>query len=1464
MNRKELLTELNKLGIKLWVENDKLNIEAPKGALTPELRNSLAEHKPEIIRLLLLWDTNTTSLPVIEPDPSRRYQPFPLTDIQQAYWVGRSGIFELGNVAINGYIEFEVSNLDLSQLSAAWQKLIERHDMLRAVVLPTGEQQVLEKVPAYEISILDLRGLESKELDTQLEAIRQKLSHQVLPSDQWPLFDIRATYLDKQRFRLHINIDLLMMDAASIRILFQEWNKLYQNPELLLPPLELSFRDYVINKQALPDPELVKRSQDYWFSRLDTLPPAPELPLAYFPNKLKEYRFKRLRAQLEPNTWQQLKQRSKNAGLTPSVILLAAFAEVLTVWSLNPQFTINLTVFERLPLHPQVNQIIGDFTNTNLLAVDNSTQNTFTVRALQLQQQLLQDLDHLHISGVQVLRELARRRKTGLTAVMPIVFTSILGLNSPTKGDLEFNFLGEEVYSISQTPQVLLDHQLTEQNGALIFSWDVVEELFPQGLIDDMFGAYCDLLQRLATSESAWVEAQLELLPPTQRSQRHEVNNTSAPVCQQTLHGLFTLQVKAQPQSLAVITKSGNLTYEELYQKALLLAVRLQQLGATPNTLVAVVMEKGWEQVVAGLGILMSGAAYLPIDPSLPQQRQWYLLAQGQVKLVVTQPDLENDLSLPSGVQRVDVRDIPQYGSDQIIYLPTNSVETRNFASLQVCYLPQKPDTEPYWDISNRETLERTSLDDQNNSHLAYVIYTSGSTGLPKGVAIDHRGAVNTIVDINQRFGVGNSDRVLAVSGLNFDLSVYDIFGILAVGGSIVIPPPQAVKDPACWYELIVKHGVTIWNSVPALMQMLTEYLSIQPNPTPLPLRLALLSGDWLPLSLPAQIQAKCEDIQIVSLGGATEASIWSICYAIATVNPDCSSIPYGKPLTNQHFYVFNELMAPTPVWVVGQLYIGGIGLANGYWRDDLKTKSCFITHPVTGERLYKTGDLGRYLPDGDIEFLGRSDFQVKINGYRIELGEIEATLKQHPAIKQAVVTAVGEEREKKSLIAYVVPEAEITEISHLTSSEMRRFVQAQLPEYMIPSIFMVLDSLPLTNNGKIDRRSLPLPDQTKPELEKTFVAPRNSIEQLLIETWTEVFKFEQIGIHDNFFELGGHSFLALQLISKINQKLDTNISLGLLFQYPTVADLAVRVAKNSDNSVSKYLVPIQVEGTQPPLFCIHPAGGQVMVYQHLAACLGTERPVFGIQSRALNHPEQEHKSIDDMAAEYAQAIYQYQPHSPYYLMGWSMGGVIAVSVAKELEKQGHKVAFVGLVDSFLMSDLIMALSHVGRALAQAQALSDNAANFKRDPFMELALVFGGTFFDAFMALDAVEQQELQEELINLSSHQRLQQIMVWGQKRNLLPTDISIDILEKQLTITEIHDRLLKVHRSPQIEAPLHVWWALDQQDERLSYTEWSKYTTSASFTKTLDGNHFSIIRPPHIKTLAQEFQKSLSEINF
>ncbi|MCP4996507.1 MAG: amino acid adenylation domain-containing protein, partial [Gammaproteobacteria bacterium] len=920
------------------------------------------------------------ALPGVVPAPADRYEPFPLTDVQQAYWLGRSQTFVLGQVATHGYLEIEISNLDLARLEWAWQQLIERHDMLRMIIRADGQQQILETVPVYEVEITDLRGQSDRIIEARLETIRKELSHQMLATDQWPLFEIRATRLTDSHTRLHLSFDALLADGWGFQILVREWYQLYHNPEAALPVLELSFRDYVLTEQRLLESTLYQQAQAYWFGRLDDFAPAPALPLAQDPETISRPEFRRRQGQLGPEQWQALKQRAGQAGLTPSALLLAAFAEVLTYWSKNPRFTVNLTLFNRLPLHPQVNDIVGDFTSLTLLEVDNGGGQSFKERSQRLQHQLWQDLDHRYVSGVRVLRELSRRQ--GQQVLMPVVFTSTLGLETNEADDVDQNEWGEVIYGISQTPQVWLDHQVMEQQGMLIFNWDAVEALFPAGLLDDMFNAYCTLLDRLATSDDLWQQAGSQLLPAAQLVQRATVNDTAAPISEEMLHTLFCAQVEARTDDLAVISPARTLTYQELYEQATQVGHWLRAHQAQPNTLVAVVMEKGWEQVVAVLGSLMSGAAYLPVDPDLPAERRNYLLEQGEVELVLTQSRFNQTFDWPERIP----------ASNRL------SVDTpAELAGVS---------TDPLEPV-------------QNPTDLAYVIYTSGSTGQPKGVMIDHRGAVNTIVDLNDRFQIGPDDRVLALSALNFDLSVYDIFGTLAAGGTIIMPTPDGRRDPAHWVELMTAHRVTLWNSVPALMQMLVEYLAGSPSSTSL--RLVWLSGDWIPITLPDQIWTLFPEAQLISMGGATEASIWSILYPIEAVDPTWSSIPYGKPMLNQHFQVLNELMGPCPVWVPGEIYIGGIGLAQGYWRDEEKTQAHFISHPETGERLYKTGDLGRYLPDGNIEFLGREDFQVKIRGHRIELGEIEAALVRHPDVQEAVASVVGEPRGDRHLAAYLV-----------------------------------------------------------------------------------------------------------------------------------------------------------------------------------------------------------------------------------------------------------------------------------------------------------------------------------------------------------------------------------------------------------------------------------------------------------
>ena len=1063
------------------------------------------------------------ALPEIIPDPENRYLPFPLTDVQQAYWIGRQGSFALGDVACHIYLELESTDLNLERFELAWQQLIERHEMLRAIVLPGGQQQILEHVPPYRIEHLDLREHQPEDRASQLEAVRARMSHQVLPPERWPLFEIRASLLDDKRTRLHISFDLLIGDAWSFQILFREFSQTYGEAGTLPPAPELSFRDYVLAEIALQNTALYRRSLDYWQQRVPILPPAPELPLATNPSSLGSSRFTRRSARLEPPMWQELKRRATQAGLTPSVALLAAFAEVLTCWSKSPRFTINLTLFNRLPLHPEVNDIVGDFTTLTMLVVDNSSAGTFEDRARHLQQQLWDDLDHSYVSGVRVLRELMRTRGEAPQAVMPVVFTSALNQAQKTQNASTFGGLGEVVYGISQTPQVWLDQQVYEEGDALAFVWDAVEELFPQGLLDDMFGAYCDLLQRLV-DEKAWQESSFQLVPAEQLAQRGAVNATETPLpAEELLHMLVAKQVTERPSQVAIVAPDRTLNYEELFRLSNQVGHRLRRLGARPNRLVAVVMEKGWEQVVAVLGVLQSGAAYLPIDANLPRERLWYLLEHGEVELVLTQSWLDENLEWPDCVQRLCVSDLALEGVDD------------------------KP-LEPV----------------QTSGDLAYVIYTSGSTGLPKGVMIDHRGAVNTILDINRRFGVDADDKVLALSSLSFDLSVYDIFGTLAAGGTVVLPEAWATRDPSRWAELMVREKITIWNSVPALIEILIEYLVGSSETLSDHLRLVLLSGDWIPVTLPGQIKSSVKDVRVIGLGGATEASIWSILYPIEDVDSKWKSIPYGFPMANQRFHVLNEALEPCPVWVTGQLYIGGVGLAQGYWREEEKTSSSFFAHPRTGERLYRTGDMGRYLPDGNIEFLGREDLQVKVQGHRIELGEIEAALAQHPGVRLGAVTALGPPRGNKRLVAHVVPR----DTQPPGIDELREFLQTKLPEYMVPSTFALLDALPLSSNGKVDRQALASLDLAPPDLGEGFEPPRTPLEKTLAEIWGQVLGVERVGIHDNFFDLGGDSLRAIQVMMRLQQAgVEEDIQQLFasnpqqLFKYQTIAQLAEALA---------------------------------------------------------------------------------------------------------------------------------------------------------------------------------------------------------------------------------------------------------------------------------------------------------------
>ncbi|CAH9057856.1 D-alanine--D-alanyl carrier protein ligase [Pseudoalteromonas holothuriae] len=1106
--------------------------------LAVRLSNEIAKHFNKAIRISSLFEhvgiiklahhidamsEQHYELPKVQPDLANRYEPFALNDIQRAYWIGRRDDFEMGNVGTHGYFEKFAKNLDLQRLETAWNALIRRHDMLRMVVDGEGIQRVLKQTPYYQFKVYQYDD-EIAANAGQL-AVRKEISHTVYSGREWPLFDVRITQLNEQDSVIHFSSDALIVDGSSSVILFDELFSLYCNPELKLASLNFTFRDYVMAYQELRDSPLFKKSKKYWQDRVASFPDRPMLPTSMEPESITEPHFSRVTHSLTKDQWQTLKQLAAERQITPTGLFLGAFSWVLSHWCESKKFALNLTLFNRLPLHPEVNKIIGDFTTLSLLEVDLSdTSVGFASQVKGIQKQLWQDLDHRHFGGIDMQKALSSH--CGQLQNFPVVVTSTIGLEAQSETDvspevLQQQAIAEETFgnskddfAITQTSQVWLDVKVNESQGELNCAWDHVEELFPKGMVADIAQSLDNLLIAMTENHDVWESTLLLPLPEQQNDLIKSVNNTACEIELDYLHSAVVRQMQRRGDAVAIYSDDKIVTYEQLWHFTTALAWQLQQNSVKPGELVAIVMDKCWQQVVAAIGVCRSGAAYLPIDANLPQSRIELLLKSGRVTQVVTAAHCVK--LLPEAMQLHIVEQLVEST------LPAQAYQLECGAQL---------------------------------SDLAYVIFTSGSTGAPKGVMIEHAAANNTCVDINQRFAVTEQDSVLALSNLNFDLSVYDIFGVLGQGGALVLPKEDEIRDPASWLRYITNHQITIWNTVPALMVMLTEHL--KNSAVRLPICQVLMSGDWIPLDLPNKIKAIAPNVKITSLGGATEASIWSIFYEIDQVLPHWKSVPYGKALANQAFYVLDQTLEPAPVWAVGDLYIGGVGLARGYFEDCEKTNHAFIHHPESGNRLYRTGDRGRLLPDGNIEFLGRIDHQVKVQGYRIELGEVEAHCKAHEDVDDAVVTTF-ELHARKWLVAFVTTGNEQQEALRVA---LKAHLSAQLPHYMVPQHIHWVAQIPLTANGKVDHKALArLAVKLAVSIEGDDAHMLTPAEKKLAILWASLLNLpvSHFDSHSNFFALGGDSIFAVRLVAEIEKAYNTVISIADIFQN---AELSKQVA---------------------------------------------------------------------------------------------------------------------------------------------------------------------------------------------------------------------------------------------------------------------------------------------------------------
>jgi len=716
-----------------------------------------------------------------------------------------------------------------------------------------------------------------------------------------------------------------------------------------------------------------------------------------------------------------------------------------------------------------------------------------------------------------------------------------------------------------------------------------------------------------------------------------EFNDTIRPYSKEkTIHSLFEEQVLKSPDAIALCRHQLSMTYGELNRKANSLARCLISRGVKSGDNVALMVARSFDMVAGMLAIMKTGAAYVPIDPDYPVDRQEYILENSAVGLLIADNDYLLLETLPeSRLVRLKQIDLNNFQDDNI--------------NAQI-----------------------------DSSQLAYTIYTSGSTGKPKGVMIEHQSAVNLLQWVNIEFSIGPQDCLLFITSMCFDLSVYDIFGLLAAGGSIVMVEKQELMDAPVLKDMLVKHKVTFWDSVPSTMDyFVSELGSANTSDFENHLRLVFMSGDWIPVNLPDRIKKVFPGARIISLGGATEGTVWSNFYPIDKVEAGWTSIPYGKPIANNFFYILDEQLKPVLPGAEGELYIGGVGVARGYANDAEKTAKAFIKDPFNsslGGRMYKTGDYGRMLPGMNMEFIGRIDDQVKIRGFRIELGEITSVLQKHENVKSAVVLAKTVSGHEKELVAFFTGDAQI--------AALKAYLSEQLPPYMMPAHFVALDSIPLTGNGKVDKKAL-LQFASPSADEFTFyAAPRTNVEKMLADIWSEYLGLKKISIYDNFFELGGHSLIAVKVMTKIERLTGKRLPLASLFEKPTIERMARLLNLDATAITWDALVPIKTGGAKMPLYIVHGAGLNVLLFNAVAMGLSPDQPVYGLQAKGLNGIDEPLTRIEDMAAHYIDSILAQNTDGPYALAGFSFGGIIAYEMARQLQEMGREVNLVALFDT--------------------------------------------------------------------------------------------------------------------------------------------------------------------------------------
>jgi len=1158
---------------------------------------------------------------------------FPLSFTQERLWFldqleGKSYKY---NIPIALQIQ---GNLNIAVLKQALVTITQRHEILRTRFPTTNGTpvQVIDPNSNLALTVVDLQEFSP---DQRFEQVQQKVKQELeTPFNLAKSQSLRVTLLQvaHQEFVLLVSMHHIVSDGWSVSIFTQELFTLYQaflsNSSSPLPSLPIQYADFAVWQRQWWCEERLQTQLDYWKQQLSNAPPILELPINRPRLTVQTFRGKSLSFQINPELNKQLLTLTKNTGATLFMTLLAAFATLLYRYSFQEDISIGSPIANRN--RSEIEPLIGSFINTLVLRIRIQDNPSFAELLTQVQQVALDAYEHQDAPFEKVVEALQPERNLSHNPLFQVMFI----LQNVPEETFKLPNLTLTPFDLDNvTSKFDLTLSIAQKKQELQGRWEYNTDLFDEDTIIRMNQHFQTLLLGIVANPQLQV-SKLPLLTATERQMLVDWNNTYREYPQdKCIHQLFELQVEKTPLAIAVVFEDQQLTYLELNKKANCLAHYLQKLGVGPEVVVGLCVERSTDMIVGLLGILKAGGAYLPLDSALPTQNLVLRLQDVQVSLVISHRSL-----------------VDSFEQMTVICLDTDWEA-----------ITGQPDTNPVALVTPE--------------NLIYVLYTSGSTGKPNPVAIEHRQLLNYYYGIVEKLDLPIGSSFATISTFAADLGNTVIFPSLCTGGCLHIISYECATHPAALANYCHHHPIDCLKIVPTHLAALLA--GTQPEKI-LPRQCLILGGETATWELIEQIRQYAE-CRILNHYGPTEATVGVLTYPVQMRDGKSALVPLGRSLSNCQIYLLDRYRQPTPLGVQGEIYIGGDSLARGYLNRTALTAERFIPNPFIDKplaRLYKTGDLARYLPDGNIEYLGRSDNQVKIRGFRIELGEIEAVLSQHPDVSQAAVIAREDVKGDKRLVAYIVPQE-----SAPTVSELRSFLTEKLADYMIPSTFMLLESLPLTQNGKVNRHALPAPDNAQPQA--SFVVSRNELEHQLAQIWSDILNVQPVGIKDNFFELGGHSLVAVRLMVKIEQEFGKTLPIATLFQFPTIEDLANHLKTHKNTPSSSNLVPIQPKGNKTPLFCVHPVGGDVLCYADLAHYLGDTQPFWALQSLEIQGECEPLTKIEDMAATYIKALQTIQPQGCYQLAGWSMGGAIAFEMAVQLVASGEKVSLLALIDSY-------------------------------------------------------------------------------------------------------------------------------------------------------------------------------------